>query len=166
MPKKFNDEILEVVGALDREDVAVKEIARRLNQDEAGFGYEVKISERSVYDYRAAYRKKNGPPPTNEIDQDRTAHSIEALKKRALERIAREIQAYEQIAPGKMTGDQASTMRRLFSTMDDMERREQIAEKRRGRSPASANGNGKGDDKPESAVERLAREAREKPGEA
>lgn len=162
MPKKFNDEILEVVGALDREDIAVKEITRRLNQDEAGFGYAVQISERSVYDYRAAHRKKNGPPPTNEIDRDRTAHSITALKQRAIERVAKELIHLEKTPIGKLGGKPATDLHQLFIKLDDMERREQIAQKRRGRSPANGNSNGKGDEKPESAVERLAREAKER----
>jgi hypothetical protein len=154
--KQFNGKVFEIVGALDREKVAVKEITRRLNEDECGLGYEVSISERSVYDYRVKYRKDHGPPPTGDVE-DKTAQSIEALKRRTLERIAIEIQHYETIRPGEMTGDQVGVLRRLFSTMDDMERREQVAEKRRGRSASRPKGNGNGQDPPESAIEAIAR---------
>lgn len=165
MPKKFNEAVYEVVGALDRAEprVPVKEITRRLNENEAGLGHAIDISERSVYDYRAAYHREHGPPPSGDVDQDATAHSIASLKKRTLERIAIEIQHYEQVKPGQLTGGQATTLRRLFSTLDDMERREQVAEKRRGRPALKAKGNGQ-PAKEETAIERLAREAADRRG--
>lgn len=157
MPAKFNETVCDIVGALDRENVAVKEITRRLNDGEAGLDYAVDISERSVYDYRAAYRKRHGPPPTEEIG-DQTFPSTVAAKKRILERVFRELQYLETVPAGKLTQDDATLLRRLFATVDDAERREQMAEKRRGRSPSKANGK---PEKQETAIERLAREARE-----
>lgn len=158
MPPKFNNAVYEFVGALDREGVAVKEITRRLNNNEAGFGHKVPISQRSVYDYRAAFRRDNGPPPTGDIQPDQTANSIAALKTRALERIATEIRYVEELPPGKMRGEDVTKLKRAFAALDDMQRREENAEKRKGKRGAAQNGQ---QPKSLSAIEQLAQRARE-----
>jgi hypothetical protein len=158
MPKKFNQAIEDVIAALDREKVPPKEITRRLNEDEAGLGFKVDIAQRSVYDIRERARKEAA---REDVDLDATAHSIASVKKLALDRIAREIRYYEDVPPGKLTGGHATALRRLFSTLDDMERRERVAQKRR---PAGNNGSGTASTDPEEAestVERMARIQRE-----
>jgi hypothetical protein len=157
MPKKFNQQICDVVGALDSAGVPVKEIERRLNEGEAGLDHKVKISTRTIYEYRQRAREQI---TRKKALEDPAAHSIAALKLRIRERYSQEIDFYERIPPGKLTSEQRTALHHVFIKLDDIQRREAIADRRPGRTgkdgPASTT-----PDKPESAVERLAREQRE-----
>lgn len=155
MPRKFNQDIYEVVAALLAADVSVEEITRRLNEGEAGLDHRVPIAKRTVYDYRTRIREDQ---ENEEAAQDPGAHSIIALKQRAIDRIAKEIIYLEKRPAGKITKDQASTLRRLFSALDDMERRELIAQKRRPRSTPKPKDD---EERPETKLEELARAAEE-----
>lgn len=163
MPRRYDTkEIRNVVGALDCDGVAVREITRRLKAGECGLACgSIGISERQVYNYRADYRAEHGPP-TKHVDQDKTLESISAIKQRAVDLVAREIAALEAKRPGSMTAKQTSAVRAMYKTLDDMERWEQAARKRgRDRSkPLKPTGDGKSE-QAESALERLAREEQE-----
>lgn len=153
MPKKFNQEIVDVVAALDRADVGVEEITRRLNEGEAGLDHKVDIAQRTVYDYRVRAREE---ATREKLAEDPTAHSITALKILIRERFAQEIAHLEALPIGKLGGKPATDLHQLFVKLDDMERREFLAQKRGGRSAPKSPNDDNGD-QPEGAVERLAR---------
>ena len=163
MPKLYNQAVRDVCGALRHEGVRPKEIVRRLNNDEAGLGFPVEIKERRVYEYIEDYNAEHGPPPGPE-DEDQTLDSMRRLRRRAIALIQREITTLEKRRPGKLSVKESQALKAHFATLDDMERREEAAEKRRGKTPArpAPNGNGNGQSKgAESALERVAREQRE-----
>lgn len=160
MPRRYDTkEIRNVVGALDCDGVAVREITRRLRAGECGLKCgSIGISERQVYNYRANYRAEHGPP-TRHVEQDRTLESISSIKQRAVDLAAREIAALESKRPGTMKATQASALRAIYKALDDMERWEEAATKRsRGRSKPSASNGSRQAKGAESALERLARE--------
>lgn len=159
MPKKFNQEICDVVGALDAEEVPVKEIQRRLNHGEAGLDHKHKIGERTVYEYRDRARDQVA---RSEALQDPAAHSIAALKLRIRERFAQEIAHLEKLPIGKLNSKARVDLHHCFIKLDDMERREQKAQKRQGGSKLGE-GQGGSPKAEESTVERMAREQREGP---
>jgi len=123
MPRKHDyAKIRNAIGALDFAGVEVKEIVRRLAENEAGVGYAVKISPRQVYYYRKAYRDEHGSPREQKVD--RTGESLEAMRDRAVALIRREIDALEGQAPGALTRDQSRTLREHHRTLCEFERRE------------------------------------------
>ena len=109
-------EVRDVIGALDCAGVPAKEIRRRLAAGEAGLKCgSIGISVRQVYNYRADYRAEHGPP-AREVDEDATAHSIEALEDRTVKLLAREIAKLEQKHPGKLTREDIDKLNKMHQT--------------------------------------------------
>lgn len=158
MPRKHDyAKVRNAVGALDFAGVAVKEITRRLNDDEAGVGYPVNISQRQTYYYRTAYRAEHGDP--RQVRTDQTADSMQALRDRSVALIQREIAELERQPAGSLTTAQSRTLREHFRTLAEMERREN-ANLGKARSHRETSGEDE-PDRPETTAQRLAREETE-----
>jgi hypothetical protein len=161
MAKRYPRKAREVAVALYLKDLSVPEITRRLNDgtagliDKEGRPQPIGITGRRVAEYVAEHKTQHGPRPEPE-DQELTINSINRVKQRALNVLAREIAHLEELPKGRISAKQSTALRQHYATLDDMERRQEIAEKRKGRgkrrsakAPAS--------DKPESAIEALAK---------
>lgn len=171
MAKRYPKQARDLAVALYLEDLSVPEITKRFNEGTAGLtGKEDKplkiaITERRVAEYVAEHKAKHGPRPEPE-DQELTADSINRVKQRALNVLAREIAHLEGLPKGRIQAKQSTALRQHYATLDDMERRAEIAEKRRakgkGKRPSKNAGtsNGKG----ESAIEQLAKAGGQKAG--
>lgn len=130
MPPRFPKPAKEVAVALRAQGIYPKEITRRLNEDQAGLGYAVPVSERTVKDWLSIHKREHGPfakPAVEDVDAD----SIVKWKGRAFALICREIHALESKHPGKLSIDQSRLLRQHFDTLDGMERISEKAELRR-----------------------------------
>jgi len=159
MPKRYPKKAREVAVALYLEGLSVPEITRRFNDgtagliDKEGKPQPIGITERRVAEYVAEHKAKHGPRKEPE-DEELTVDSINRVKQRALNVLAREIAHLEGLPNGRISAKQSTALRQHYATLDDMERRQEIAEKRKGRgkrrgkAPVS-------DDKPKSAIDAL-----------
>jgi len=158
MPKRYPAKAREVAVALYLEHLSVPEITRRLNEgtagllDKEGKVQPLDIGERRVAEYVAEHKAKHGPRKEPE-DEELTVDSINRVKQRALNVLAREIAHLEQLPNGRITAKQSTALRQHYATLDDMERRQELAEKRKGKgkrrkAPASS-------DNPKSAIDAL-----------
>lgn len=161
MPKRYPKKAREVAVALYLEGLSVPEITRRFNDgtagliDKEGKPQPIGIKKRTVAEYVAAHKAERGPRPEPE-DQELTVDSINRVKQRALNVLAREIAHLEQLPKGRISAKQSTALRQHYATLDDMERRQEIAEKRRGRGKRRAT-KAPASDKAESAIEALAK---------
>lgn len=160
MPQRFPKETRELAGALCMEGLGVPEITRRFNAGEAGLAHAIEISERRVRELVRDYEAEHGPPPDPE-DADLTADSLGRVMRRALAVLAREVRHLETLKPGKVTVTQSKALRQHYATLDDMQRRTELAEQRRSKKGRRGKGQSGKADGPESAIERLAKAQRE-----
>lgn len=130
MPPAYPKSAREVTVALRAQGIGPAEITRRLNEDQAGLGFAVPCSERTVKEWLAQHKAKHGPftvPAAEDVDAD----SIAKYKARAFALICREIAYFETKHKGKLTRDQSRAIRQHFETLDSMERISERAALRR-----------------------------------
>jgi hypothetical protein len=162
MPKRYPKKAREVSVALYQERLSVPEITRRLNEgtagllDKEGKPQPIPITERRVAEYVAEHKAQHGPRPEPE-DAELTADSINRVKQRALNVLAREIAHLEGLPTGRISAKQSTALRQHYATLDDMERRQELAEKRKGRGKRRAGKAEPAGEKRESAIEALAK---------
>lgn len=165
MPKRYPKQARDIAVSLYLEGLSVPEITRRFNEGTAGLTGKhekpipIAITERRVAEYVAEHKAQHGPRPKPE-DQELTVDSINRVKQRALNVLAREIAHLEGLPKGRISAKQSTALRQHYATLDDMERRAEIAEKRkakgkRGKKPGATEG------KSESAIEALAQAEQE-----
>lgn len=148
-------EVRDTIGALDRAGVSGKDIWRRLREGKAGLRCgSIGISQRMVYHHRLAYRNEHGPPARETIT-DASLETIGGLETRTIRLLAREIAALERKRPGKLTPADSRALAAHHRTLVDIERRARTLRRAKANGDGTAEGE---DDKPESAIERLARE--------
>jgi hypothetical protein len=160
MPKRYPKQARDFSVQLYLSGLSVPEVTRRFNEGTAGLTTKegkplpIAITERRVAEYVAEYKAEHGPRPEPE-DEELTADSINRVKRRALNILAREVAHLESLPKGRISAKQSTALRQHYATLDDMERRQEIAEKRRSKGKRS----GKapvGPSKAESAIEALA----------
>lgn len=159
MPKRFAPEVRQLAGELAYTGLDAAEIARRLQRGQAGLAYKVDISYRRVREYVAEYEAEHGPPPDPE-DIDQSSDSIARLKRRITSVVASEIVRYESKRRPKLKASDVPALRQLFAALDDFERRTEQAEQRQTKRRSRSKGQSQ-PSKPESVLERMAREQRE-----
>jgi len=163
MPKRYPKQARDLAIALYLEDLSVPEITRRFNEGTAGLTGKgdkpipIDIGERRVAEYIAEYKAKHGPRPEPE-DQELTVDSINRVKQRALNVLAREIAHLEQLPKGRISAKQSTALRQHYATLDDMERRAEIAEKRKAKGKGAGKKPGAPSGKSESAIDALAKQ--------
>ena len=94
MPSKYPSEVRERIYALWAEGVGPTEIRRRLAANEAELGYPVEIPESSFYAIRRSLQQRRGKP-ANEIPQGQEISTLDALTRRSLSLLNREITRIE-----------------------------------------------------------------------
>lgn len=161
MKKHDSKQVRDAVGALDFDGVAVSEIHRRLQADEAGIGFKVDISQRQVYNYRLDYRAEHGLPQQETSPNART-ESIESLKERLIALVSRELSVLEKRRPGSQSKDTLSMAKSFRSLLHDWERKEASAIGRLPQSQITKSARNKAEiPSEESILDKLAREDRE-----
>lgn len=166
MPKRYPKQTRDLAVALYLEDLSVPEITRRFNDGTAGLTGKgdkpipIGITERRVAEYIAEHKAKHGPRSEPE-DQELTVDSINRVKQRALNVLAREIAHLEQLPKGRISAKQSTALRQHYATLDDMERRAEIAEKRKAKGKGAGKKAGAPSGKSESAIDALARAGQE-----
>jgi hypothetical protein len=163
MPKKHDTPAIRaIVGALDFQHVAVKEIRRRLAEQECGLPYAVEISERQVRNYRQAYRDEHGMPPSTVQTPDARSETIDAVLERAVGLLGREVTAYEAKRRGSITPERLKTLDTLHGIARRWQRAQATAAGKLTTSQIGTNERTRPKAQPqESTIERLAREERE-----
>jgi len=163
MPKRYPKQTRDIAVSLYLEGLSVPEITRRFNEGTAGLTGKadkpipIGITERRVAEYIAEHKVKHGPRPEPE-DQELTVDSINRVKQRALNVLAREIAHLEQLPKGRISAKQSTALRQHYATLDDMERRAEIAEKRKAKGKGSGKKAGAPSGKTESAIDALAKQ--------
>lgn len=162
MPKRYPKQARDFSVQLYLSGLRVPEITRRFNEGTAGLTTKegkplpITITERRVAEYVAEYKAEHGPRPEPE-DEELTADSINRVKRRAVNVLAREVAHLESLPKGRISAKQSTALRQHYATLDDMERRQEIAEKRRGKGKRAGKAPA-GPSKAESAIEALAQQ--------
>jgi len=162
MAKRYPRQTRDIAVALYLEDLSVPEITRRFNDGTAGLTGKadkpipIPITERRVAEYIAEHKAKHGPRPEPE-DQELTVDSINRVKQRALNVLTREIAHLERLPKGRISAKQSTALRQHYATLDDMERRAEIAEKRKAKGKGAGKKPGAPSGKSESAIDALAK---------
>jgi hypothetical protein len=151
-------ELREIIGALDEAGVPMKEVERRLKAGQVGMRCgSLSLSRSTLYRHLADYRAEHGLPERL-VDDNATAHSIEALEDRTVKLLAREIAKLEQKRPGKLTAQDISKLNKAHQAMVQM--RNRIKGKGRQKKPIRP-GAQRNEEKAASALEQLAERQRE-----
>ena len=160
MAKHYPKETRTIAGELALSGLDAAEITRRLNAGEAKLDYPIGISERRVREYVRDYEREHGPPPDPALE-DPTADSIARLKHRAVAVLAREVRHLEELPAGRVSPKASAKLRQHYATLDDMERRLELAEARRAGKARKRRGSEAPSGKAEPEETELQRKARE-----
>lgn len=161
--KRFPPEVTTVAGELYFSGLEVREICERLNAGSAGYPHPIDISLRSTREKVREYEAEHGPrPPRGEAIPElaQTISSYEARARQAIARLDREIAYYDRRRPGSLSTGQMERLHRAVAYSGNILLK-LAAVQRRTTKPAGRSQSPSQSEKPESILERMAREERE-----
>lgn len=121
MRKHDSKKVRAVVGALDDANVGVKEILRRLQEDECGIGYRVDIKERAVYDHRTKYREAKARSQTA---SDQLDESIGAAKQQSVDIMRGQLEVLA--GKNRLSTKEIAVLERIHAALARMEKIETV----------------------------------------
>lgn len=158
MAKRLPPSVRKAVVAQRAMGIMPTEIVRRLAEDEAGLGFAVEISKRTVVQYLTDHRLKHGEFPTVDpraIDRE----SIDAQKALAFSLVAQELGVLKKRRKGSLKRDDVRKIEQCYRALTTMESLDEHAAMKR-RHPSKARHAGAPDppQKESTILEKLAEE--------